>query len=494
LSGNNTFTGGILLESGTLDVVGAGAGSGAITIVNAAQATLEIDAANGLLNDAIIIDNFTATSETFAAGVLTLTNASGGTLNIDVANAGANFGADLHFAVDAVNGTTTITSSAAAWSNVNGGDWDTAANWNSTAVPTAANDVTIATGAPAPYTISITQGALFIPVVTQSPSISDLQTTNAVAVPAEAEAQAHNLTIDDPNATIDDTGILALSGGLTLTAGTFHLDGGSLQTAASISIADGATFEGDGMVSVGGTVSGTVVASDAGGSALDFVSAVTGNGNFHINAGATLEFDGSVASGATVTFEGGTGELKLDAPGSFAATIAGFTGTQADAAHSDVIDLAGIDETSAHFTESYAGGVLTVSDGTHTAQLTFSNFNSGFKFATDGNGGTLIFDPPAAPAAAVASNAAAGTPAGLGHNFVFHPGMGAETISHFDPGQDTIELDHFANLRTAGQLTQLITSDDHSNAVIELGHDSVTIAGMTPQHLQAVLTSVVHLH
>jgi hypothetical protein len=32
-----------------------------------------------------------------------------------------------------------------------------------------------------------------------------------------------------------------------------------------------------------------------------------------------------------------------------------------------------------------------------------------------------------------------------------------------------------------------------ANAVIELGHDSVTIAGMTPQHLQAVPTSVVHL-
>jgi hypothetical protein len=29
-------------------------------------------------------------------------------------------------------------------------------------------------------------------------------------------------------------------------------------------------------------------------------------------------------------------------------------------------------------------------------------------------------------------------------------------------------------------LTQIITSDDHSNAVIELGHDSLTIAGMTP--------------
>jgi hypothetical protein len=343
------------------------------------------------------------------------------------------------------------------------------ADWNS-AIPTATNDVTIASGASAPYTISVAQGEL---------------------------AQAYNLTINDTHATIDDKGILMVSGGLTLAAGTFNLDGGALQSAQAISIGHGVTFEGDGTVSsaAGIVMSGNAIASDAGGPALDFTSAVTGNGNFQINAGATLEFGSSVASGATITFGSGTGELKLDAPGSFAATIAGFTGTQADATHSDVIDLAGINETSANFHETYAGGVLTVTDGTNTAVLTFSNFNSSFKFASDGNGGTLIFDPPSSsPAAVAAPNAAPQTPAELGHNFVFQPGMGAETIGHFDPRQDMIELDHFTNLRTAGQLTQLITSDDYSNAVIELGHDSLTIAGMTPQHLQAVLASVVHLH
>jgi hypothetical protein len=49
-----------------------------------------------------------------------------------------------------------------------------------------------------------------------------------------------------------------------------------------------------------------------------------------------------------------------------------------------VIDLAGIDQISANFNTTYTGGVLTVTDGTHTAELTFSNFTSGFKFASDG--------------------------------------------------------------------------------------------------------------
>ena len=71
-------------------------------------------------------------------------------------------------------------------------------------------------------------------------------------------------------------------------------------------------------------MSGTAIASDA--PALDFASAVNGSGTFHINEGATLEFGSSVASGAIVQFDGGTGELKLDAPESFNGVIAGFSG------------------------------------------------------------------------------------------------------------------------------------------------------------------------
>jgi len=66
--------------------------------------------------------------------------------------------------------------------------------------------------------------------------------------------------------------------------------------------------------------------------------------------------------------------------------------------------------------------------------------------------------------------------------------MGVGTIGHFDPRLDT------PTCGPVGQLTQLIISDDHRNAAIGPGHDSVTIAGMMPHPLQAVLSGVVHLH
>jgi large repetitive protein len=469
LSGNNTFTGGILLENGTLDVTSVhGAGLGAITLTQPDHVTLQLEAGNGLLPNAIVLDNFVETGESYNNGVLTLTGTNfttGATESviIDFTNPGANLGSDLHF--DTTNGITTITSSSISWASTSGGDWNTLANWNS-AVPTAANDVTIASGASAPYTISVAQGEL---------------------------AQAYNLTINDTYATIDDKGILMVAGGLTLAAGTFDLDGGALQSAQPISIGHGATFEGDGTVSsaAGIVMSGNAIASAAGGPALDFASAITGSGSFQINAGATLEFGSSVASGITVAFGGGTGELKLDAPGSFAATIAGFTGTQADATHSDVIDLAGINETSANFHESYAGGVLTVTDGTNTAELTFSNFASSFKFASDGNGGTLIFDPPAS----AAPKAPAVTDASVepSHNFVFRPGLGAENAGSFNSGRDAFDLSHFANPQAA-QWAQLPVPEDQSHATFDPAHDYGMIAGTTPQHLHAILTSGVHLH
>ena len=75
-------------------------------------------------------------------------------------------------------------------------------------------------------------------------------------------------------------------------------------------------------------------------------------------------------------------------------------------------------------------------------------------------------------------------------NFVFHPGVGADTIIGFNPTQDTIELDQFANAQTVQQLESLITSDAHGDAVIALGHhDSITVAGVTAQHLQQAAQS-----
>jgi hypothetical protein len=70
-------------------------------------------------------------------------------------------------------------------------------------------------------------------------------------------------------------------------------------------------------------------------------------------------------------------------------------------------------------------------------------------------------------------------------NFVFQPGIGADTIVNFDPQHDTIELDNFANAQSVQQLESLIAADAHGDAVIALGHnDSITVAGVTAAQLQ----------
>jgi hypothetical protein len=79
-------------------------------------------------------------------------------------------------------------------------------------------------------------------------------------------------------------------------------------------------------------------------------------------------------------------------------------------------------------------------------------------------------------------------------NFVFQPGIGADTIANFNARVDTIELDHFANIQNVQQLAALIGTDPHGDAVIELGHnDSITLPGVTQSYLQAHLQSLVHL-
>ena len=148
------------------------------------------------------------------------------------------------------------------------------------------------------------------------------------------------------------------------------------------------------------------------GGKLDIESAICG-GTATIH-GATLEFDAS--SNVHVTFDNGPvdsptyGMLVLGDPGDFHGIISDFTGTCADSAHSDVIDLQGIDFTSETFHECYDvdTGVLTVTDGTNTAYLNFDDFTGTFKFASDGDHGTYVYDPPVggskdAPATATAA-------------------------------------------------------------------------------------------
>ena len=86
--------------------------------------------------------------------------------------------------------------------------------------------------------------------------------------------------------------------------------------------------------------------------------------------------------------------LKLDQPSTFSAEIFGFTGN-GRLSGSDQIDLKGINYNT--ISDSYANGVLTVTDATgDAAKLNFNGSYTlaNFDFASDGEGGTIVYDPP----------------------------------------------------------------------------------------------------
>ena len=107
--------------------------------------------------------------------------------------------------------------------------------------------------------------------------------------------------------------------------------------------------------------------------------------------GATVEIDG--ASAQSVTFTGTTGTLKLDNSLAFTGQVSGLAGT-------DALDLADVSygaNTQATFLGNTNGGTLTVTDGTHTANIALvgNYLSSTWDLSSDGNGGTVVVDPVA---------------------------------------------------------------------------------------------------
>ena len=108
-----------------------------------------------------------------------------------------------------------------------------------------------------------------------------------------------------------------------------------------------------------------------------------------IGAGATLEL--ASAFSGNVTFAASTGTLQLDSSSSFAGTVAGL-------ADQDRLDLRDINFASVHiptYSGNTSGGTLTVTDGTHSANIALlgNYLASSFVTSSDGHGGTNIVDP-----------------------------------------------------------------------------------------------------
>jgi large repetitive protein len=95
---------------------------------------------------------------------------------------------------------------------------------------------------------------------------------------------------------------------------------------------------------------------------------VSGSGSARISGTASLEISGTFNE-RIVFDDSAAGTLKLDHPSDFSGVLSGF-------GSNDVINLSGISGTGA--TVSYAenaqgtGGILSVTDGTHTANIGFS--------------------------------------------------------------------------------------------------------------------------
>ena len=181
-----------------------------------------------------------------------------------------------------------LTVAANSWANPSGGSWSVGANWSSGSVPAnTANDTIGIIGATAPYSVTISSG------------------TNVLA---------NSLTLDDPFATLDDQGTLAIAASLTLTSGTIDIEGtlsvaGSLglgagtidiQNGGTLSIgsaanAFGVNFAGTGgnlVLGNAGVYTGTITALST---ATGTVS-ITGSGNLNSSSGDALDL---TASGGT---------------------------------------------------------------------------------------------------------------------------------------------------------------------------------------------------
>jgi len=114
-------------------------------------------------------------------------------------------------------------------------------------------------------------------------------------------------------------------------------------------------------------------------------------GSSTIGAAETLEvistYSGQISFGAS------TGTLDLLNSESFAGTVAGMTGQ-------DAIDFADIDPTKVQhptYSGTASGGTLTVTDGSHTANIALLGdyMASTFVTSSDGHGGTNVVDPTA---------------------------------------------------------------------------------------------------
>ncbi len=217
--------------------------------------------------------------------------------------------------------------------------------------------------------------------------------------------------------TISGAGIIDCRSGLTNQAGGLIDANGAaaLTIQSSNEIGNAGTIEATGTGSCiilnGLDNKGTIAAV---GGTIWLSGAVTGTGQATIDGGA-LDFLFSVNE--NVDFVGTSGRLELAHSSSFDKAVIGFAATGGTSL--DLDDIEFVSPSEATFSGTASGGVLTVTDGVHTANVKLKGnyLSSTFIASSDGNGGTAVVaqnanDPIAPTHAFVSAMAGFGAPAG----------------------------------------------------------------------------------
>ncbi len=149
-----------------------------------------------------------------------------------------------------------------------------------------------------------------------------------------------------------------------------------------------------GLIEATGSGGATIVSAltntgllEAAGGDLSVVGAVSGGGSGLISGGV-LSFLSSFSQ--NVAFIGTSGTLELAKSQAFTGAVSGFALSGADAL--DLRDIAFVNPGEATFSGTTAGGVLTISDGAHSAQVKLQGdyTHASWTASSDGAGGVVI--------------------------------------------------------------------------------------------------------
>jgi hypothetical protein len=146
-----------------------------------------------------------------------------------------------------------------------------------------------------------------------------------------------------------------------------------------------ATNGGDCVIDSAVSNTGTLAAN---GGTLTLDAAVTGSGAVDLAAGTVVVENAGAAE--AVTFTGKKGTLELDRSQTYTGSVSGFSAKGKDTL--DLRDIGFVSASEATFSGSKTSGVLTVTDGTHTARITLEGDydNATFVASSDGKGGVDI--------------------------------------------------------------------------------------------------------